>query len=123
MTRIEIEQKLWADQYHWGMVESEDRPIACEVADAAVAQFRQRYPAEPEPPEPAVPPAVWYDEPPFPKDGTTHPCWIAGSERLYPAFVYWGARGWRVSFLRDQNAIDLDARRVCPIHKPQEPTT
>ena len=123
MTQIEIEQKLWADQYHWGMALSEDRTIACEMADAAIEQFRQRYPVEPEPPEPTAPEPTWYDEPPFPKDGATHPCWIAGSGRLYPALVYWGGRNWRVCFLRDQSAVDLAGRRVCLIHKPQEPTT
>ncbi len=120
MNRDQQEMALWRESYrasHCFLAQERARD-----ADAAVAQFRQRYPAEP-----AAPPAVWYDEPPFAKDGTTHPCWIAGSERppvlLYLAHVYWGGRNWRVSFLRDQPAVDLNARRVCPIIKPQEPTT
>ena len=121
MNREQQEMALWRDSYRSSR--SFEQQERARDADAAVAQFRQRYPVEPEPPEPTAPEPTWYDDPPFAKDAATHPCWIAGSERLYLALVYWGARGWRVSFLRDQNAIDLDGRRVCPIIKPQEPTT
>ena len=119
MNREQQEMALWRRVFErWYSRDNYEVDTCGGIADAAVAQFRKRFPVEP-----AAPDATWYDEPPFAKDGATRPCWIAGSGRLYLALVYWGGRNWRVSSLRDQNAVDLDSRRVCPIHKPQEPTT
>ena len=113
MTRDEIEQKLWADQYHWGMIESEDRSIAGEVADAAVAQFRKRYPAEP-----AAPAPVWYDEPPFPGEyhvaGLPCVCWVDQDIVYYPE---WDRDGERPRIREMSRA----GRRVAHIVKPQGP--
>jgi hypothetical protein len=119
VNRNEIEQKLWADQYHWGMVLSEDKPISCEFADAAVEQFRQRYPVEPAAPEP-----TWYDEPPFAKDGTSHPCWIV--ELCDPILVAYfsDGSGWNWSYTglsKREFWHPLKGHPVCPIVKPQEP--
>jgi hypothetical protein len=114
VNRNEIEQKLWADQYHWGMVLSEDKPISCEFADAAVAQFRQRYPAEP-----AAPEAVWYDEPPRPGEyhveGSPCVCWVDGDVVWRPDWDHDGER----ACIRE---VPRNGRRVSPIIKPQEPT-
>ena len=86
------------------------------AADEAVAQFRKRYPVEP-----AAPEAVWYDEPPFEKDGDVHYCWVEGS--TVPQSIYWsgGSGGW-LHFCDRTPMNPLNGRRVCPIVKPPEPT-
>ena len=105
MTRDKQEMALW-------------RRVAVDegfgFADEAVEQFRKRYP-----PQTVAPEAVWYNEPPFPKDGTTRPCWIAGHSS--PSLVYWAGRNWRAWSPGDRNPDHLNGRRVCPITRPPEP--
>ena len=116
MTRNEREQALWHDAYMLAMSQDPSPAESSCLADAAVAEFRKRYPSQPSAPE-----AVWYDEPPFPKDGTSYPCWIEGHKS--PSFVYWAGRNWRAWSPGDRNPDHLNGRRVSPIIKPQEPTT
>ena len=113
MTRDEQEMALWTAEYVAARAVSAASAFC--AADEAVAQFRKRYPVEP-----AAPEAVWYDEPPFPKDGTDHHCWIAG--RIFPASVFWNVDEWQVGFAGEYHARSLRGRRVCPITKPPEPT-
>ena len=112
MTRDEQEMALWAAKY------SASRSIhaaGCAAkADAAVAEFRKRYP-----PQPAAPEAVWYDEPPFPKNGKLHPCWVDGCAEH--GDVYWLETEWRVWIVGSAYDQRLAGRRVCPIITPQEP--
>ena len=117
MNREQQEMALWLRIYErWYSREVYDAAECGDVADYAVEQFRKRYPAEP-----AQPPAVWYDEPPFEKDGTTRPCWIAGGGQLFPAAVYWSGHEWRAYVAGDSHVQRLAGRPVCPIIKPQEP--
>ena len=114
MTRDEQEMALWAAEYSASrLLCVADRAAE---ADAAVAEFRKRYPAEP-----TAPPAVWYDEPPFAKDGKSYPCWVAGEP--FPRAVYWSRLEWRVYVAGDSHVHSLRGRRVSPIAKPPEPTT
>ena len=115
MNRDEQEMALWREAWLLGMEEMTDYDGAAEAADAAVAAFRKRYP-----PQPAAPEAVWYDEPPLPKDGTMLTCWIEGY-RL-PGFAFWNGEEWRMYVAGDRYADPLAGRRVCPIVKPPEPT-
>ena len=115
MNREQQEMALWREAYrdsHCFLAQERARD-----ADAAVEQFRLRYPAEP-----TAPAAVWYDEPPFEKEGVVHRCWVEGfaaSQELY----WFDLNGeWRF-FERVSDARPLAGRRVCPITKPQEPTT
>ena len=117
MNRDEQEMALWTLEY------SASRLIhaACRAAeaDAAVAAFRKRYPVEP-----AAPAPVWYDEPPFEKDGESYPCWVAdwGLHRTtVVAAVYWYDDAWRMQIVGYRNEHLLAGRRVCPIAKPPEP--
>lgn len=115
MTRNEQEMSLWAAEYSASrLISRENRATE---ADAAVAEFRKRYPPQPQTPE-----AVWYDEPPFEKDGEGRHCWVECVDS--PQVVYWsetnsewrrceGIGPWR----------PLAGRRVSPIHRPQEPNT
>ena len=112
MTRDEQEMSLWAAEYSasswlW------DADRAAE-ADAAVAEFRKRYPAEP-----AAPSAVWYDEPPFSKDGKSYPCWVDGD--AVHADVYWDGSQWWAWIVGSAFQHSLAGRRVSPIVKPPEP--
>ena len=118
MTRDQQEMALWAAEYSASrLIHAAGRAAE---ADAAVAAFRKRYPAEP-----STPPAVWYDEPPFAKDGESHPCWVAGEE--YPCATHWShyalSPRWVYSTTEDDKLLPLNGRRVCPIIKPQEPIT
>ena len=117
MTRNEREQALWHDAYMLAMSQDPSPAESCGLADAAVAQFRKRYPVEPSAPE-----AVWYDEPPFEKDGEGRHCWVECVDS--PQVVYWSETNseWR----RCEGICPsrpLAGRRVCPIAKPQEPAT
>ena len=112
MTRDEQEMSLWAAEYSasswlW------DADRAAE-ADAAVAEFRKRYPAEPTAPAP-----VWYDEPPRPGEyhvvGLPRACWVDGNVVWYPE---WDRDGERPRIREMSRA----GRRVCPVAKPPEPT-
>ena len=120
MTRNEREQALWHDAYMLAMSQDPSPAESSGWADAAVAQFRQRYPAAP-----AAPEAVWHDDPPFAKDGESHPCWVAGEE--YPCATHWShyalSPRWVYSTTEDDKLLPLNGRRVCPIIKPQEPIT
>lgn len=113
MNREQQEMALWREAYCARVTTPDYRATE---ADAAVAEFRKRYPPQPQAPE-----AVWYDEPPFKKDGTSYPCWIAGHSSPY--FVYWAGRNWRACAPGNRNPDHLNGRRVCPITKPPEPTT
>ena len=111
MNREQQEMALWREAY---------RDSHCFLAqeraggaDAAVAEFRKRYPAEP-----STPPAVWYDEPPFPRDGKSYPCWVEGSTST--ADVYWDDSQWWAPIVGSTYQHPLAGRRVSPIVKPQE---
>lgn len=113
VTRDDQEMALWTAEYV--AARGVSAASASCAADEAVAEFRKRYP-----PQPTAPAPVWYDEPPFEKDGPTRPCWIAGEP--FPCAVYWSGREWRVYVAGDSHVHGLRGRRVCPIIKPQEPT-
>ena len=115
MTRDEQEMALWREAY-WACRVTTPAYRATK-ADDAVIEFRLRYP-----PQPTAPPAVWYDEPPFEKDGVVHRCWVEGFAASQE--VYWlDLNGeWRF-FERLSDARPLAGRRVSPIHRPPEPTT
>ena len=114
MTREQQEMALWAAEYSASrLLCVADRAAE---ADAAVAEFRKRYPAEPVAPE-----AVWCDEPPFAKDGKSYPCWVDGD--AVHADVYWDGSQWWAWIVGSAFQQPLDGRRVCPIVKPPEPTT
>ena len=70
---------------------------------------------------PAAPDAVWYDEPPLPKDGTMLACWIEGHKS--PGVVVWNGDEWRMYVAGNRYWDPLAGRRVCPIAKPPEPKT
>ena len=118
MTREQQEMALWRDSYHAShcfLAQERARD-----ADAAVEQFRKRYPVEP-----AAPPAVWYDEPPFPKDANSYRCWVAGwglNRTTVVAELYWHDDDWRIQIVGSPSQYLLAGRRVYPITKPQEPT-
>ena len=117
MNRDEREQALWHDAYMLSMSQDPHPTESSNYADAAVAQFRMRYPAEP-----AAPAPVWYDEPPFKKDGGIYYCWVEGS--TVPQSIYWsGGSGAWLHFCDRTPVHPLNGRRVSPIAKPQEPTT
>ena len=119
MTRDEQEMALWREAYSASRIITRAGVEA--EADAAVAAFRKRYP-----PQPSAPAPVWYDEPPFAKDGESYPCWVAdwGRHRTtVVAAVYWYDDAWRMQIVGYRNEHLLAGRRVSPIAKPQEPTT
>lgn len=93
--------------------------LAMNAADDLLADYRTRYGQ----PQPAAPEAVWYDEPPFAKDGKKHPCWIGGCAGH--GDVHWSRAydEWRVWIVGSACQQPLAGRPVSPIHKPQEPTT
>ena len=113
MNRDEQEMALWREAYqdsHCFLAQERARD-----ADAAVEQFRLRYPAEP-----ATAKAVWYDEPPFEKIDKTNHCWVQDIDS--PQAVYWSnLQGeWRF-FEGLSDTRPLNGRRVLPIYKPPEP--
>ena len=109
------EMALWRRVYEQWYARGYKVAECDDIADAAVAAFRKRYPVEP-----AAPEAVWYDEPPFAKEGAARPCWIAGEP--FPCAVYWAGLEWRAYTTGDSYVQRLNGRRVSPIVKPQEPT-
>ena len=114
MNREQQEMSLWRCEYvRSTMVSVENRAAE---ADAAVEAFRLRYP-----PQPSAPEAVWYDEPPFKKDGGIYYCWVEGS--TVPQSIYWsGGSGAWLHFCDRTPVHPLNRRRVCPIAKPPEPS-
>ena len=123
MTRDEQEMIMWRRVYErWYAREGYEVDTCGDIADAAVAEFRKRYPVEPDAPEPTAPGLTWYDEPPFAKDGGIYYCWVEGS--TVPQSIYWsGGSGAWLYFCNNTPMYPLNGRRVCPIIKPQEPTT
>ena len=114
MNRDEQEMALWREAYSASRIITRAGVEA--EADAAVAAFRKRYPPQPSAPEP-----VWYDEPPFEKDGEVHYCWVEGS--TVPQSIYWsGVSGAWLYFCDNTPMYPLAGRRVSPIVKPSEPT-
>lgn len=116
MNRDQQEMALWRRVFElWYSLENYEVDTCCGMADAAVAQFRQRYPAEP-----AAPESVWYDEPPRPGEyyveGWPCVCWVDGDVVWRPD---WDRDGERPCI----REVPRNGRRVCPIIKPQEPTT
>ena len=118
MNRDEQEMALWQEAYMLAMSQDPHPTEASGWADSAVAEFRKRYPPQPQTPE-----AVWYDEPPFERDGSHHPCWVEGIDTLQT--VYWSVanRGWQHCRPNVSGPYPLAGRRVSPITKPPEPTT
>lgn len=115
MSRDEQEMIMWRRVYErWYAREGYEVDTCGNIADAAVAEFRKRYP-----PQPAAPPAVWYDEPPFAKNGRSNPCWVDGC--AVHGDVYWLETEWRVWIVGSAYDQPLAGRRVCPIVKPPEP--
>lgn len=119
MNRDEQEMIMWRRVYErWYAREGYEVDTCGDIADAAVAEFRKRYPVEP-----AAPAPVWYDEPPFAKDGGIYYCWVEGS--TVPQSIYWsgGGSGAWLHFCDRTPVHPLNRRRVSPITKPPEPTT
>ena len=113
MNREQQEMALWAAEYSasswlW------DADRAAE-ADAAVAEFRKRYPVEP-----AAHAPVWYDDPPRPGEyhvvGLPRVCWVDQDVVYCPE---WDRDGERPRIREMSRA----GRRVSPITKPPEPAT
>ena len=126
MNRNQQEMAMWRRVFErWYAREGYEVDTCGGIADDAVAQFRKRYPAEPEPPDPTAPEPTWYDEPPFARDGKKHPCWVTGEE--YPCVTHWSRYErppmWVYANTEDDHLVPLNGRRVSPIVKPQEPTT
>ncbi len=116
MNRDEREQAIWHDAYMLAMSQDPSPAESSCLADAAVAEFCKRYPAEP-----TAPPAVWHDEPLFEKIDKTNYCWVQDIDS--PQAVYWSnLQGeWRF-FEGLSDTRPLNGRRVSPIHKPPEPS-
>lgn len=118
MNRDEQEMTLWVSVYeHWFPCHGYEPEECGNIADAAVAEFRKRYP-----PQPTACEVVWYDTPPFSKDRKDYYCWVEGFD--VPQAVYWSVQysEWRRCEVACQPQ-PLAGRRVCPIVKPPEPTT
>jgi hypothetical protein len=119
MNRNQQEMAMWRRVFErWYAREGYEVDTCGGIADDAVAQFRKRYPAEPEPPDPTAPEPTWYDEPPFEKDGKSYPCWVVGGK--LPAAVYFDRDAWYVMLICELYPSPLAGRRVSPIVKPQE---
>lgn len=117
MNRDKQEMALWRRVFeHWYRRELYEIDTCGNVADAAVEAFRKRFP-----PQPSAPEAVWYDEPPFAKDGKSYQCWVAGD--AVHADVYWDGSQWWAWIVGSAFQHPLAGRRVCPIAKPPEPAT
>ena len=112
MNREQQEMALWREAYRSS--HSFELRERARDADAAVAQFRQRYPAEP-----AAPEAAWYDDPPFAKDGKSYPCWV--EDDAVHGDVHWDGSEWWVWIVGSAFRHALAGRRVSPIAKPQHP--
>jgi hypothetical protein len=119
--QTEIEIRLWRDEFarmrqtpEWIDAATDDAFM--DAADDLLRRYRARYGL----PQHSTPPAVWYDEPPFAKDGASYPCWVDGEK--HPVLVAMYSR-WEYRANDDDGCwLPLNGRRVCPIVKPQEPT-
>ena len=117
MNREQQEMALWREAYTLAISQGANYGDADEAATTAAESFRERYPAEP-----AEPPAVWYDEPPFEKIDKTNYCWVQDIDS--PQAVYWSNLQGEWRFFEGLSVSrPLNGRRICPIVKPQEPTT
>ena len=120
--QAEIEIRLWCDEFARMRQTPEWTDAAMDAADDLLHRYRARYGL----PQPAAPPAVWYYEPPFAKDGKSYRCWVAGwglNRTTVVAELYWYDDDWRMQIVGSRGQYLLAGRRVCPIAKPQEPTT
>ena len=120
MNRDEQEMIMWRRVYErWYAREGYEVDTCGDIADAAVAEFRKRYPVEPDAPEPTAPGLTWYDEPPRPGEyhvaGLPHVCWVDEDVVYFPE---WDRDGERPRIREMSRA----GRRVSRIAKPQEPT-
>ena len=122
--QTEIEIRLWRDEFarmrqtpEWIDAATDDAFM--DAADDLLRRYRARYGL----PQHSTPPAVWYDEPPFARDGKKHPCWVTGEE--YPCVTHWSRYErppmWVYANTEDDHLVPLNGRRVSPIVKPQEP--
>jgi hypothetical protein len=122
VNRNQQEMSLWRRVFErWYSRKGYEIDTCGGIADAAVEQFRLRYPVEP-----AAPEAVWYDEPPFARDGKSYPCWIVELWRPVLVAYFSDGSGWNWSYTglsKRDFWHPLQGRRVSPIHKPQGPTT
>ena len=119
--QTEIEIRIWCDEVARSRKRCASAATAMDFADVLLAAYRARYGL----PQPVAPAPVWYDEPPFPKDGESYPCWISGEDDA--CAVHWSGYAmspeWVYYTTEDHSLLPLHNRRVSPITKPQEPTT
>ena len=115
--QTEIEIRIWCDEVARSRKRCASAAMAMDFADVLLAAYRARYGQS----QPESSPAVWYDEPPFEKDGKSHPCWVDGD--AVHADVYWDGSQWWAWIVGSAFQHPLAGRRVCPITKPPEPTT
>ena len=117
--QTEIEIRIWCDEFARMRQTPEWTDAAMDAADDLLHRYRARYGQS----QPTAPPAVWYDEPPFAKDGQSYPCWIYGEDDA--CAVYWSEFAmsplWVYLMPGEARPVPLNGRRVSPIAKPQEP--
>ena len=114
--QTEIEIRLWRDEFARMRQTPEWTDAAMDAADDLLHRYRARYGQS----QPTAPAPVWYDEPPFPKDGKSYPCWVDGD--AVHADVYWDGSQWWAWIVGSAFQHPLAGRRVSPITKPPEPT-
>ena len=118
--QTEIEIRLWQDEFARMRQTPEWTDAAMDAADDLLHRYRARYGQS----QPTAPAPVWYDEPPFPKNGKSHPCWVDGwglNRTTVVAELYWYDDDWRMQIVGSQSQYLLAGRRVSPITKPPEP--
>ena len=115
--QTEIEIRLWRDEFARMRQTPEWTDAAMDAADDLLHRYRARYGQS----QPTASPAVWYDEPPFPKDANSYPCWV--DDDAVHADVCWYDGEWWAWIVGSAFQHPLNGRRVCPIAKPPEPTT
>ena len=119
--QTEIEIRLWRDEFARMRQTPEWTDAAMDAADDLLHRYRARYGQS----QPTAPAPVWYDEPPFAKDGESRPCWISGEH--HACAVHWSGYAmspkWVYYTTGNHRLLPLHNRRVSPIVKPQEPTT
>ena len=113
--QTEIEIRLWRDEFSRMRQTPEWTDAAMDAADDLLHRYRARYGL----PQPAAPPATWYDEPPCPKDGSVSPVWLF--DYPLPILVAY-FDGWMYEVPGVSNRWHhLAGRRVSPIVTPPEP--